>query len=493
MPSTFTGLDTVTRGLAAQQISLNTTGHNIANASTPGYSRQRVNLVTTSPEDVIGIHGIVNMLGTGVDVQSITRTRDAFIDVQYRQNNSAQAFWQNQSDVLSQIENIFQDTDSIGIQATLDKFWTALQTLAADAADSSARTNVRETANALVSTLKQANSNLLNQANDITNQIVTQVSNINNLAAQIANLTGQITKQEAGGGSANDLRDQRDNLIDQLSAITKVQVTEDGRGAFSLSTDGVVLVDGDKAFRLQVSSSRNQYYGFDTNTVQSTGTPPITVNFTGGQMASLFQARDQVVVGYLDKLDKMAQFLMVDFNAQHRQGYDLNGNAGQNFFVAPNDASFTTDYSAVHPDTGWINQLQVNQNFYNTDGPNLIAAKSSSTDGNGNGDNIALLANVLYVNPSATLGGTNFKGYYSSLVGALGVQSQQATNMAANQNTLLQSIGNWRESVSGVNIDEEMTHMIQYQKAYAAAASVLSTMNSMLGTLIGTVGGVTSV
>lgn len=484
MRSTFAGLNIVTRGLAAQQLSLDTTSHNVANANTPGYSRQTVNLTTTMPENIIGANGQRLMVGTGVDAQSITRARDAFIDKQYWQEKGTQSRWQSQADTLSKIENIFSDTEDSGVQATLNKFWQALQTLAANAADYGARTNVRETANALVQLLKEDYQQLVSLANNIANQVAVDVAAINNFAQQIADLNRQIVQQESAGATANDLRDKRDNLVDQLATLTDVQVAQNKDGSYSVSVSGIVLVEGGNVSPLTVVPSHNDYYNFDTNKVVAAGQPPLTVNFTGGELGGLMQGR-QDIVGYLDRLDNMAKFLMQDINAQHKAGYDLNGAAGDNFF-----GQSGIDYSdpANAPTNGWINALQVNAVFYETDGLQKIAAKSEASAGSANGENMMAMADTLMSRTSATLGGATFSGYYGELIGTLGVQSQQAQNMVNNQTVLVNATVNWRESISGVNIDEEMANMIKFQKGYAAAATVMSTMSQLLDTLINSVG-----
>lgn len=483
MRSTFAGLNTVTRGLAVQQLSLDTTGHNIANANTPGYSRQTVNLVTTMPERITGMGGLPILVGTGVDVESVTRARNAFIDTQYWEEKNGQGYWQAQADSLKKVEDIFHDTQDSGIQAAMNQFWQAMQTLAADAGDYGARTDVRETGNALVQTLRQANDKLVALAGDTTHQIATDVNQVNNLAAQIADLNKQIGQQELVGEKANDLRDTRDNLVDQLSSLAKVQVEEDRSGAYTVAVDGVVLVQGRNHYDLTVNSDRNDYYGFDTNTVTSAGEPPLTVHFSGGELASLFQARDGNITDYLHRLDTMAKFLMQDFNAQHKAGFDLSGAKGDNFFGMTG-----VDYTIAAPAGGWMSVLEVNADFYGDGGLQKIAAKSSATAGGANGDNILAMAQVLLNKPSATLGNSSLSDYYSGLTGTLGVQSQQAQRMAGNQEVLVNAVYNWRESVSGVNIDEEMANMIKFQKGYGAAARVLTAMDQLLDTLINNTG-----
>ncbi len=604
MRSTFSGLNTVTLGLAAQQLSLDTVGHNISNANTPGYSRQTVNLVTTRPDNFYA-NGTLQAVGSGVTEQSITRARDALIDKQYWQQNSAQNYWQNNSDVLGKVEDIFHDTKDAGITSAINNFSTALQTLASDSGNDAARTNVRETANALVQTLDQDDQHLKDLANDITSQISTQVTNINNMTSQIASLNKQISLQIASGITPNDLRDKRDYLVDQMSAIAKVQVYEDKNGAYTVSIQGATLVQGSNSIQLQAvplvagdaNYNNSQLYGFSANKVVIAGTTT-QISFTGGvssgTMQSLFESRDNTLVGYFSNLDKMAQYLMQNFNTQHKAGLDNEATpkAGDNFFgatgvdyttgkaqvtgvsvaaagipaagagtftvnlqtitVAAGDTAATivanpaniaafaaagvtatataagelvltqntagaansitlggtaavlsalglnaNTYTGSDAGTGsnsWMNELMVNSDFYATNGTDLIAARGTSSGGPADGTNATSLSNVLLNPPaaaSAALGNQCLNDFYGSMISALGVNSQQATNTNSNQQILLNSTSNWRQSVSGVNMDEEMSNMIKFQQAYGAAAKVLSTIDAMIGTLIAAPGAAT--
>jgi flagellar hook-associated protein 1 FlgK len=491
MSSTFGGLNTVTMGLAAQQICLDTVGNNISNANTTGYSRQIANLATTPSQTVYAGNGPVSV-GTGVTVATITRASNAFANQQYWQQNGASGYWQNQSTVLGNVENVFPDTQTTGLQATMNQFWSSLNTLSTNASDSPTRVSVVQNAETVVQDLQQDGTTLQGMANDLTDQVATQVTNINSLSTQIAALNAQITTQQTSGLQPNDLLDQRDNLVDQLSALGTVNVSN-GANGYTISMEGTTLVDGQNSYSLAVQSSYDSRYGYNTNQVVTTDVPPRVINFTGGQVGSLIQSRDQVVQGALQGLDSISQYLMQDFNAQQRSGTDANGNAGQNFFGVG-----TLDYTqaANDPTTGtppasWLSQLQVNPALSASGGQQLIAASDGATgSGTADGNNALALANLINsapsspANPPNALNNSSLPDYYSNMISALGVQSQQAQNLDTNQTTLLNSADTWRQSVSGVNIDEEMSNMIKYQTAYGAAAKVINTIDNMLETLI---------
>ncbi len=489
MASTFGGLNIMTLGLSAQQLAQNTTGHNTANASTPGFSRQTVNLITTTPQQIYTANGM-SMAGTGVTTASITRARDFLVDTQYWQKNSTKNYWSTQSDVLSKVGEIFNDTENAGIQNSMELFQKALGNLASNPGAPSTRTSAREAASALVQTLKTSGNNLIAQANDASSRIDTQIKQVNSYTKQIAALNKQIVSQEATGATANDLRDQRDKLVDGLSALTQINVSEEKTGAYTvIIAGGISLVQGEYATELDVAYEKNIPYGYVTTKITALdGT--VNVNFKDGSIASLNKLRDMTINGYLDDLDAMAQSLLQDFNTLHKKGktFDLT-TAADNFFgvTGVDYTDPTKDPTKQASPTSWLSELKVNADFYTKDGTNLIAASGASAVGTANGDNATALKNWLVEDPStpsASLGRNSLTGYYSSIVSTIGVQSQQAENVMKNQTVIFDAVQTTREAVSGVSMNEELSNMIKFKQAYDACAKMLSTMNSMLDTLI---------
>ena len=488
MGSTFGGLNIMTLGMSAQQLSQNTTGHNVANASTEGYSRQTVNLVTTTPQQIYTANGM-SMAGTGVTTASITRARDFLVDTQYWQKNSTKNYWSTQGDVLAKVESVFNDTKNTGIQNAIELFHTALGTLASDASEDSARTAAREAANALVETLQTSGNNLVSQANDASSRIDTQITQVNSLSKQIAALNKQIVSQEATGATANDLRDQRDKLVDELSVLTEVNVSEEKNGSYTvIISGGVSLVQGDHATDLTVEHEKNTPYGYDTTKV-TTLNGTVNVNFKNGSIASLTDLRDTTINGYLADLDNLAQSLLQDFNTQHKQGQTKALTAADNFFgvTGVDYTDSTQDPTTMASPASWLSILKVNEKFYETNGVNLIAAASADAGGTADGTNATELKNWLVDDPdtaSVSLGKNSLSSYYASMVSGVGVQTQQAKNMTTNQTVIFDSVATTRESVSGVSMDEELSNMIKFQQAYGACAKMLATMDSMLEFLI---------
>lgn len=590
MGSTFGGLNTVSRGLYAQQASLDTVGHNVSNANTVGYSRQNVNLVTTRSQGIYGLHG-ENQLGTGVSIESITRARNTFIDRQMWKESSSLAYGQAVTDTLTRVEGVFQEPTDTGLQATMNNFWKSWENLATNASDSGNRTAVRQRGVEIADAIQNATTQLTDMVADTNSVIDIKVNNINQISSEVFALNKQIVTIEAGGmDHANDLRDRRDLLVDQMSKMININVSEDKKGNYTIQSAGVPLVDGSSYQKLATVTTNDPDYGYEIkNVVMEGSTQPL--NFTNGELRGLLEMRDGVagdysydgIKGYLKKLDTMSEFLLKDFNNVHKAGLGSDNSTGTNFF---GDAS--TDYNTFVPTTntmGWIAELKVNAALFNsTNGLNLIAAKTSinsltieqsnsaggtatvnstytgtkplnyqakvgtvvagnattmtySLDnwattltatvtagtpstftlnsptgtvtiaiavdshnavgdtytfsvnqGNASGDNAVNLANALKTDSSPTLANASLDSYYNSLIADLGVQTQSATTLTANQATLVSQIVSWRESVSGINVDEEMTNMIRFQKGYAAAARVLTSMDEMLDKLINNTG-----
>ncbi|SEO71262.1 flagellar hook-associated protein FlgK [Propionispora vibrioides] len=594
MNSTFGGLNTVIRGLAAQQAGLDTVGHNVSNANTTGYSRQTVNLVTTTPDTLYSNNGTMQK-GSGVNVQSITRIRDFLIDKQMWEGISTLNAGKSKQDSLSKVETVLNDTSDTGVQSVLNDFWDSWQTLATSASDDGTRMAVREQGVTLANAIQTAADQLTDMVSDINETITTKVKSINQLTSEISSLNKQIFAVEAGGtDNANDLRDRRDALVDDLSGMVDVRVTEDSSGRYIIQSASTTLVSATDYTELKTVSSKDADYGYNLVNVADAQTGQV-IKFTNGELSSMIDMRDNASTGiksYLNNLSTMSQFLLTEFNEVHKAGYGTDNSTGNNFF---GDAS--TDYSdatatASYTKADWIDRLAVNQALFTTDGLAKIAAKTSanaiavtqsntsggaasitsatgnytngdtatsvkvnltvaagvvtkisystSTDGgktwgtatdiagagpytmtiNGitvdldvaasasnqtgdqynftlskgnvaSGDNAVNLSKRLKNDTSALLGNKSLDGYYSTVVTALGVQSQNAQRLTANQQTLVNQTTNWRASVSGVSTDEELTNMIRFQKGYSSAARVLTAMDEMLDKLIngtGTVG-----
>ncbi|SFT56985.1 flagellar hook-associated protein 1 FlgK [Selenomonas sp. GACV-9] len=318
MRSTFAGLNTMVRGVFSNQLSLDTVGHNITNASTEGYSRQKVNLAATRGQEIGSLYGTV-LVGTGVDSMSIERARNVYADKQYWQETSTQQYYQTTQVNYDKIEAIFDDSDKTGIRHALDEFYAAWHDLSTNASTASTRVAVIEKGNILADKLKTSGEQLQSQINSQYDDMISTVSKVNQTTEKIVLLNQNIMMQEATGGSANDLRDQRDLLVDELSKYMNLNVYEDDKGMYSVVSNGITLVGGIARLTLEMSDPiNNADYGINDYTIniKESGIAFIPQN------GALRAQQDTIAEdkAYLDKVANMAGFLLTTFNNMHQQG-----------------------------------------------------------------------------------------------------------------------------------------------------------------------------
>lgn len=339
MRPTFSGFNTVVRGVYASQVSLDTVGHNIVNQTTTGYSRQRVSLSTTRSLDINTFSGPAK-LGTGVQVTNIERVRNPFIDQQIWRENASLGMSTTLVEMLSRIETMFPEPSETGLKSSIDAFWTAAQTLGANAADPAARSTFRQTGVKLVESMQEAGRQLNSMASDINEVLTTKVTKVNEISKKIVALNKQISNFESVQSMpANDLRDQRDALVDELSSLARVTVQEDLEHNYVVQLNGVVLANGSSYTELKtvVDYDTDIYkkYNMRTLGIETNDKPPIKLNITTGEIGGLLESRDSDtngVKGYRDMLDTIAQSFLCDFNQVHREGYGLDNSTGTNFF-----------------------------------------------------------------------------------------------------------------------------------------------------------------
>lgn len=274
MVSTFHGLETAKRALTTQQSALYTTGHNIANANTAGYTRQRVSMQTTEPYPSPGFNQpkITGQLGTGVKAGEVERIRNSFTDMQYRTENSKLGYWQAKSEMLTQVEDVMNELDDTGLSSAFDDFWKSLQDLATQPQNDGARRVVRENGVTLANTFNYMYNTLKNIQIDYRNEIDSTEDTINSILRQINSLNQQIASVEPHGYLPNDLYDKRDQLVDDLSQYLSIRVEKKSSGGLAsanadglydiyLATpDGEILKDSNgKAIKLVDSSLRTAF------------------------------------------------------------------------------------------------------------------------------------------------------------------------------------------------------------------------------------------
>jgi flagellar hook-associated protein 1 FlgK len=459
MTSTFFGLDLALRALHAQQAGLDVTNHNVANANTPGFSRQRVHIVATTPFSEPGLNrpGGPGQLGTGAVAQSIRRIRDIFVDLQYRTEVGAGAQAQVTQDALEEIEVILNEPSDTGVQNLLQEFFQSWQDLANSPADGAARAAVIQQATALAEAFNRASVRLTAVQADLNSQILPRVDRINQISAQIDDLNRQIVQVEVTGQNANDHRDTRDALLDELSKLVPITVTENPTGSINVSINGHNLVSLGNVETLTTTPT-----GAGGMLQVRFGSDSSLVNITSGELKGLIDTRDITVPGYLAQLDTIASNLITAVNAVHTTGYGLDNVTGRPFFSGTSAATMAVD-AVIAAD------------------PQRIATAAAA---NQPGDSSIALA----IAQLRTTMASPPESAYASLIATLGVDSRNAQDKVANQETLVQLLSRRREDVSGVSLDEEATNMIRFQRAYEAAARLMTAFDEMLDTLVNRTG-----
>jgi|LSQX01.3.fsa_nt_gb flagellar hook-associated protein 1 FlgK len=458
MRSAFSGLEIARRSLAAHQLALNVTGHNIANANTPGYTRQTALLRATSPYTVPGKvnpHG-AGQIGTGVEVAAIRRTSDQFVQAEIVKEAGNTGYWQAHRQVLRQIEVALMEPSDSGVQAAFERYWAALQELHKSPDSHAVRSVLIEEARSLTDTIRYVRSQLLPLQRELDQGMRRTVDRINTLAEQIAAINRQIAHAQSMGHQPNDLFDQRDVLVAEVSRLTGATVAPRQNGMIAVLIGGVSLVDGAYARTIAALDDPGRP-GFTRIVWQDTET---RVQWNGGEMRSNEEARDQLIPETLERLDRLAAALIEQTNAVHRTGTGLDGSSGLDFFIGSSAADI-----AVNPEVAEY--------------PERIGASLTGEKGDGT---VALRMAQLAQEP--VIDGATFENYFAGIVGRIGVMSSKAQLMVEHQADVEHHLMTLRQSVAGVNLDEEMTNMVMFQHAYAAAARVVNAMDEALETLI---------
>jgi flagellar hook-associated protein 1 FlgK len=528
------------------------------------------------PIPVFRQSGQAGQLGTGVEVKEINRSRDTFADYQMRNQLTSQGKWDARSAALTQIEAVVNEPSATGLSAQMTKYWSAWQEVSNSPADSAVRANLIEQGKALADSFQNSMKSLVQQQQDLDRQVGLTVTSVNDYAQQLANLNKQVSLVETGGMKANDLRDQRDLILDKLSSLVKFTSVESSEGSVSVYVGNHQLVDRDQVHTMGVdgSSGTNQVVWTDT-------TPNTATTLTDGKISGLMYARDTIVKTRIDGLNALAARVIESVNGVHAAGVGLDGVSGRSFFSGADATTMAVNSQitaaggtsliaaarmqpATPPATGYtwatgdssnaIALAQIQQAISQRDttqtglqpgqtfGPSTVLGLDLSHAAANS--NITLNVTAGAPNPTVTFtsGSTTVSGMltigtdatgnqvitvdggslgvrltvsaasgttlnaalvplngqvshtpatpstpgdqWARQVSSLGVEASTAKSQSGNQQVLINQLTTQRAQTSSVSLDEETTHLIQYQHAYQAAARVISVVDGMLDTLI---------
>jgi flagellar hook-associated protein 1 FlgK len=545
MLGTFLGLEISTRGLQSQQAAVEVSAHNIANANTPGFSRQRANLVTQSPLEWPGnMSASSNQIGTGVQVQQITRLRDQYLDGQYRDQNQYVGNWTVQQGTMDKITAVVNEPSNTGLSSVMQTFWNSWEKLGQSPGNLPAAMELKQDATTVTNTLNQMGQQFTQLSSDLTTARSATVDQVNSYVSQIAAVNKQIISVQQDGAQPNDLMDTRDSLVDSLSQLVDVKVDQ-SQGSYQLSISGTLaLQDSQVKTTLAVTASPGQIsttqvqggeikgyedslatvstYSNDLDSFAAqlangntqiklagtwqfpmpangnfavSGTLPDGTQFTAGNSIQAFVTAQNPLSTSPITIDSSASPAMVTvpagtqvnvngLNGLLKLGYSQTGQVATDFFTSGSvTPPITASNISVGMDAGQIGFALR---------PSVPTAPSTTYPGLDGDGTLAITINSMksatlqFPDPSGQatpLNGT-LDDFLQSVVGKLGIDTQEADRQVTNQTTLVQQVDNKRQAVSGVSIDEEMSNMVKFQQAYGASARMLTTIDQMLDTLI---------
>jgi flagellar hook-associated protein 1 FlgK len=551
MASTFFGLGVAYSGLSANQMALNTVSHNIANANTEGFARQRLTLYAQKPDTFPSAPGTI---GKGVAMDNVQQIRDEFLDEKFRGETTKHGEYSALASTYKTLEAIINEPSDSGITTVMDEFFSALHELNKAPESLTTRALVRQRAIALQEAIGGLSESLEKEQANLDFEIEVVAGQINGYAKQIADLNRTIYSTELNGQSANDLRDQRNLILDKLSELVEVNYYEDSLGRFYVDVTGRSLVNHVTYDELELTerTSRNNPYDIDRlNDLEwKSGS---TFNITGGKLKALLDMRDNIdgeqkgIPYYIDKLNEFADTFVTELNRVHKSGYDLNGETGNNFFTINNmttaeyenflltsgfegvagidvssqvtagtDVSYSDERNneIIHDNITAIlenNPQYTGKSIKYVQGKYIvvdrieakeltiakdieqdldkISASETPEGAPGDGGNALALAEIRHNTSLYAWGSPD--DFLKSLVSNLGVDAQDAMRNEDNEAVLLKQIEYNRQSIMGVSLDEEMTNMVKFQQAYNASARMINVIDEMIDLVVnrlGTVG-----
>lgn len=468
MSGLFASLNSTVSALAAQSLAVDTAGKNLANVNNPNYARQSVAF-----GDLGTVQTPMGPESMGLQALGVTQLRNAVLDSQVRNENSQTAFYQTQQSAYQQAQAGLGQTVSStsassatassdgGIAAALDGFFNAFQSFASSPTDTSQRQALLGAAAVLTDRLNGADTNLVQVQNGLNTQVSSDVSTVNNLLSQVANLNGQIARFEINNpGSAVDLRDQREAALEQLAGKLPITVAEDASGQDKITANDA----GGNPVTLVNLATVTGPVTFDGTQI-SAGSPSTVLAPKAGSIQGALTARDGGVQTLRSNLDLLAQQLVTSVNAV----YNPTGSTGD-FFNASNTTAGTISLTA-----------------------GLNTGNLKASDGGAAGDNtvaiaVAQLASKNFSTASGDVIDGGFGGFYANTVSGFGQTLSVVSSQVTDQTNIQNLVTSQRDAVSGVSLDEEMANLLKYQRAFQASSRVFTTIDDLLDTVVNKLG-----
>lgn len=477
MPN-LAGINVALSAVLAQSQAMQVVEHNIANANTPGYRRQTAIMTASVPASIGGsefVKGDPGQIGTGVTIDLIQRFNLQFFDGRYRSTSAEAKNWEARSGVLTQAEAIMAETSADGLLPKMDEFWASWESLSTDPTNDSLRMILLDNATSLASGFSRRIEQLTQLRSEQDLAVTDQVGMINSLATKVASLNSEISHVLSVGEQPNDLLDKRDLALDQLSQLSGAVSFDQKFGQVTVSIGGHVLVVGNETFQLATKTR-----------VATPSDPVLDVVWADGQallppsgsLRGILDGRDTFLQDQMAKLDELALRLSTDVNALHTAGFDKNGALGLDFFV-----------DGFYGATNVVNarNIEVNKNLYSDTNKIAVADVAGEAGNNVIAFKIANLKFDKKVMSTGT-GTVTMNEFYNGQVTGRALDTQRASENTTQRNIVMKSLEQLRESAAGVSLDEEAANMAKIQKAYQAAARVLTAYDEFLDIVINRMG-----
>ena len=449
MGNLLTSLLNSTNALNVYSQALQVVSNNVTNASTPGYVKQSLNLEALPFDVAVGLPG-------GVAAGNILSSRNAYAEQNVRDQQSGLGYFQRQASALGSVENQFDLTGKTGVAGSLNALFQSFSQLSVSPNDASARQNVINQAGQVAQSFRHTAASLAatgSQTADDTKYAITQV---NRLAATISQVNGQHLKDYKGNTDAG-LDAQLHASLEELAQYVNFSALQQPDGSVTVYLGGqTAIVQGEHSLAIQGDFSGPQA------TILDKQGEDITSQITGGQLSGLLDVQNNKIPSYINELNTLAAGVADQVNTALAAGIDQNG-------AAPVSDLFTYDPLHGAAQTLGVNHLSPDQN---------AAALPGATGGNGNALNLAALGS------SKPLNGFTFTQFYGNLAGRVGQDVADARNGKDSHTQMLQQAQNLRSQTSSVNLDEEATKLIQFQRSYQAAAKLVTVLDQLTLTAI---------
>lgn len=445
------GLNSVTRALLAQQQAMDAVAHNVANVNTPGYSRQVVRLAAVAPGDT----GV----GNGVQIEGIERIRDMFVDFQMRAEAQAAGEYSARASSLQMAELALGEPGDTGLMAAMDGFFNSWRDLANSPGESASRSAVLQAGETLAFSARRLARTFTDIRTDANTRIASAVDEVNAIGREVAALNQRIIIVRATGDPAADLTDQRDLALDRLSHLADTRVMQHEDGHVDVFIGGRALVQGNRVNEMVPvrNPANNDYIDLEW------ASDGAAVKVASGEIGGLLQQRDVDLPARLADLDTLITQIMTDVNTVHAAGFALDGvTTGLAFFTG-------TGITDIAVDGALAADLRL-----------LAAGSAAASPGDGSG---ATAIARLQEAANLTAGSETYGAFYTGVTTRLGVAVRDAKRLADSQALTMSHLEQLRQSVAGVNLDEEMVSMVQFQRGYQAASQVIQKINEMLDEL----------